>query len=92
MTGEAVRIVAERMLQRYASEYDADHMSWRDFEADARGDLDAVAPLLIADALDQAAEQVVIPGASSLAAAWLQGRASRYRSEALVERQGVELR
>lgn len=34
-----------------------------------------------AEALDQAAEQIIIPGASSLAAAWLQGRATRLRGE-----------
>lgn len=41
-----VRAVAERMLQRYESQYAADHLTWRDFADDARGDLAAALPFL----------------------------------------------
>lgn len=43
---EAVQIVAKRMFRRYESEYDAGHLSWRDFADDARADLEAAAPVL----------------------------------------------
>lgn len=42
----AVRAVAERMLRRYESEYQADHLTWRDFADDARDDLAAALPHL----------------------------------------------
>lgn len=42
----AVRAVAERMLQRYESEYQANHLTWRDFADDARSDLAAALPHL----------------------------------------------
>lgn len=82
---EAVETVAAQMLARYASEYDADHMSSADFADDARSDLEAVLPLIASTVLEAAAEEIVIPGASSLAAAWLQGRAARLRNQAAGE-------
>ncbi len=52
VTEAAVQIVAEQMLRRYESEYNADHLTWRDFADDARADLDAALPAL--NALDLA--------------------------------------
>jgi hypothetical protein len=45
---EAVQVVAEQMFRRYESEYQADHLTWRDFAGDARADLEAAAPHLAA--------------------------------------------
>lgn len=42
----AVQIVAERMYQRYYSQYQSDQISWKDFADDARGDLQAAWPAL----------------------------------------------
>jgi|HubBroStandDraft_6_1064221.scaffolds.fasta_scaffold54087_6 type VI protein secretion system component VasF len=42
----AVQAAAEVRLRQYLSEYDASHLTWRDFEQDAREMLEAAAPLL----------------------------------------------
>ena|SRR6185312_10928061 len=42
----AIQAVAGQMLGRYESQYDAAHLTWRDFADDARADLEAAAPLL----------------------------------------------
>ena len=75
-TDADVQAMAEMLLANYASEYSADHLSWRDFEAEARGLLDAVAPAIAARALREAAERAydespVPPGRSGLNIAWL---------------------
>ena len=80
---EAVEAVAARMLARYASEYNADHMTPADFADDARSDLEAVWPLLASAALGDAAKDLL--ASSPLAAAWLQGRATRIRNQAAGE-------
>lgn len=49
---------------------------WETGHKAAAGDLAEIQ----AQALEDAAEEIVIPGASSLAAAWLQGRATRLRN------------
>jgi hypothetical protein len=43
----------------------------------ARAALEAAAPLIAAQALRDAAEEVIIPGTSSVVAAWLNTRADR---------------
>lgn len=57
---EAVRVVAERMLQRYASEYQADHLRWSDFADDACGDLAAALPHLVPVEKEGVGEAAVI--------------------------------
>lgn len=42
----AVQAVAEQMLARYDKEFDASHLTWRDFADDARADLTVALPLL----------------------------------------------
>ena len=42
----AVQVVAAQMFRRYESQYDASRLTWRDFADDARGDLEAAAPIL----------------------------------------------
>jgi hypothetical protein len=42
LTERAVEAVAENMLRRYEQEYNADHLTWRNFEDAAREDVDAV--------------------------------------------------
>jgi hypothetical protein len=39
----AIRHCAEVMFRQYESEYNADHLTWRDFAGDARAILDAAA-------------------------------------------------
>ncbi len=47
MTGDttppAVRLLAERLWKEYDSQYSADHLTWVDFEPEARGHLKALA-------------------------------------------------
>lgn len=47
MTGDttppAVRLLAERLWKDYDSQYSADHLTWVDFEPEARGHLQALA-------------------------------------------------
>jgi hypothetical protein len=40
---DAVKLLAGNAHARYASVYEADHLSWRDFADDAREDLAALA-------------------------------------------------
>jgi hypothetical protein len=42
--GTAVQHAAEVMLRQYESQYNAEHLTWRDFADDARAILDAAAP------------------------------------------------
>lgn len=43
-TPEMVEAVATELMRDYASEYDASHLTWRDFEDPARAALSAIAP------------------------------------------------
>lgn len=43
--GEAVQRAAEVMLRQYESQYDAAHLTWRDFADSAREILDAALPV-----------------------------------------------
>jgi hypothetical protein len=42
----ATRAVAEALLRQYESQYDAGHLTWRDFEVSAREITAAAAPIL----------------------------------------------
>jgi hypothetical protein len=52
----AVRHAAEVMLRNYDSQYNADHLTWRDFADDARAVLDAAAP----DLGEHAARKILV--------------------------------
>lgn len=43
---DAVQPAAEVMLRQYESQYNADHLTWRDFAGDARAVLEAAAPAM----------------------------------------------
>lgn len=43
LAAEAVQALADNALHRYEQEYNAEHLSWQDFAADARADLDTLA-------------------------------------------------
>lgn len=43
---EVVQAVAEKLYRDYDSEFGADHLSWRDFEGQARELLGVAAPLI----------------------------------------------
>jgi hypothetical protein len=51
------------------------------FEEQARIMLEAAAPYMQAQALEVAAKEIIAPGASSTAAAWLIARAAELRSK-----------
>ena len=49
---EAVQRAAEVMFRQYESQYDAGHLTWRDFADDARAILEAALPSLLPGADD----------------------------------------
>lgn len=54
----AVQLVAQRLYDRYESEYVADHLSWRDFADEARANLDVAAHLLLTAELRHLIDEV----------------------------------
>lgn len=48
LPAEAVRPAAQKMLEQYASEYDASHLDWTAFERDAREVLAEALPVIVA--------------------------------------------
>jgi hypothetical protein len=55
----AVQAAAEVMFRQYESQYNADHLTWRDFEQDAREVLEAAAPHIGAAAVAAERERLV---------------------------------
>jgi hypothetical protein len=78
---EAVRAVAEALLRAYDAEFNADHLSWRDFRGQARELILAASPHIERQVLNQAADdwqaaQFPPPNrAASAFARWLRERA-----------------
>lgn len=66
--GEMIEAVARNMYRRYESDYEADHLTWRDFADDARADLAAALAGRTVVELPASVDGVFRPSARTLVA------------------------